>query len=364
MSQSVKRLLIIAMHRPQRSPGQRYRFEQYIKDLENEGVHCTLRFLLNEKDDHLFYSKGNYIQKARILIRSYYQRMRHLREAKNYDLVFIYREALVTGSLFFERALFRKSIPFVLDFDDAIWNNNTSIDNQKFSFLKNPKKLEQQCKWASMVFVGNEYLATYAKKYNHQVYVMPTTIDLEQYAEVKTHYQTEVVTIGWTGSHTTLAYYEELKPVFLELKKKYGAKIRFALIGDARYSDPALELQGIAWNESTEAHDLLAFDIGVMPLPDNEWTRGKCGCKGLQYMGVGIPAVMAAVGTNTEIIDHGKNGLLAYTNDDWFNHLSALIDSEELRKELGMNGRKSLEERYSRQVWASKWVDLLSKKNG
>lgn len=361
MSRPVKSILIIAMHRPKRSPGQRYRIEQYIKDLENEGVQCTLRFLLNERDDRTFYSKGNYFRKAIILLKSIALRRKHLKEAQNFDLVFIYREALVTGSLFFEKALYKKGIPFVLDFDDAIWQNNTSADNRRFSFLKNPNKLAQQCKWATMVFTGNEYLANYARRFNSNVHVMPTTIDLDEYRSTKAHQASAVVTIGWTGSHTTIAYFELLKPVFLRLKAKYGDRLQFSLIGDSQYQDESLGIVGLPWRESTEASDLLKFDIGVMPLPDNDWTKGKCGCKGLQYMGVGIPAVMAAVGTNMEIVQSGQNGFLARNEEEWFEQLSSLIDSDSLREKIGNEGRKSLEKRYSRQAWSAKWVNLLSR---
>lgn len=347
------------MHRPKRSPGQRYRFEQYLSDLEKIGYSYDLQFLLNEKEDTVFYAKGHYIKKAIIVLKSYWKRYRQLQSVKQYDLVFIYREALMTGALFFERGLKERNIPFILDFDDAIWEHNTSASNRFFQFLKRPKKVDQLCSWARVVLVGNAYLADYAGQFSTDVRVLPTTIDLAVYSRRKEHLERSEVVIGWTGSSTTIPYFHSISPQLEEIKKKYGSRVRFYVIGDSSYRNEALDVNGIAWNEATEVEDLLHIDIGIMPLPDTVWARGKCGCKGLQYMGLGIPAVMSAVGTNNEIIQHGKNGLLVATEAEWVTVLGPLIESAEARKALGEAGFDRLNSAYSKHVWALFFLQVL-----
>jgi len=133
------------------------------------------------------------------------------------------------------------------------------------------------------------------------------------------------------------------------------------VIGDGRYRQPELGIQGVDWAAATEVRDLSEFDIGVMPLPDDEWARGKCGLKGLQYMALEIPTVMSPVGVNTEIIEDGRNGFLAAREDEWVEKLANLIESAGLRRELGQAARRTVEERYSVHSQRDRYVALLGR---
>jgi glycosyltransferase involved in cell wall biosynthesis len=146
----------------------------------------------------------------------------------------------------------------------------------------------------------------------------------------------------------------------VRLKEKYGDKIYFKLIGDEAYENAQLGLKGMAWNLATEIEDLSEFDIGIMPLPDDEWAKGKCGFKGLQYMAMEIPAVMSPVGVNTDIVEDGENGFLATTDDEWIEKISLLIDSEELRRKYGAEGRRTVVEKYSVESQKERYLEFFN----
>jgi len=341
-----KRILFLVAHRPGRSPGQRFRFEQYTGYLNKNGFDTHISYLIDESDDNAFYAPGKFFAKFRILLKSIRKRIKDLKLVKNFDIIFLYREAIMLGTSFFEMRLKKTGIPVVLDFDDSIWLKEVSEGNRNLAFLKRPSKTPAIIKLADTVFVGNKYLADYATKYNHNVKIFPTTIDTGYYAPVnKTGHNP--VCIGWTGSSTTLKHLAMAVPVLKRLREKYGERVCFRVISDEPLEAGIEGLENIRWKKVNEIEDLNHVDIGIMPLPDNQWTRGKCGFKGLQYMALEIPAVMSPVGVNKEIIQHGVNGFLASDDDDWFEKLCMLVDSFELRGQLGKEGRKTVIEKYS-----------------
>ncbi len=339
------RVLILTNHYPDRSPGQRFSFEQYLSYLGSCGFQIDVSFLLNEEDDKIFYSKGNYFGKAKIAVKSILQRLKDLRKASKYDIVFVYREAIFFGTPFFERRFARKA-RMILAFDDSIWVPNVSAANKIFSLLKNPAKTSSIIKVSDLVFAGNKYLANYASQFNKNVVIVPTTIDTDEYKSVE-KLPKDRICIGWSGSITTIEHFETKLNALLKIKKKYTDKVYFKVIGDGRYKNDELGIKGLAWKKEDELKELNEIDIGIMPLPDSEWAKGKCGLKGLQYMALGIPTIMSPVGVNSEIINDGENGFLADSDDEWIAKLSLLIDSFELRKKLGDAGCKTVEEKYS-----------------
>jgi glycosyltransferase involved in cell wall biosynthesis len=197
-----------------------------------------------------------------------------------------------------------------------------------------------------MVFAGNEYLANFARQFNSNVVIIPTTIDTREYAPVAKAASPEI-TIGWSGSITTIKHFEFALPVLRRLREKYGEKLRFKVIGDSNYKNEELGIRGIGWNKNDELKELSEFDIGIMPLPDDEWAKGKCGLKGLQYMALEIPTIMSPVGVNSEIIKDGVNGFLASDVDEWMEKMSRLIDNSDLRASIGKQARQTVIDHYS-----------------
>ncbi len=355
------KILFIGAHRLNRSPSQRFRFEQYIPYLEQSGIVCKLSPLLSESEDAIFYSKGNFIGKLITAFRAFRKRKKDLVEAEKFDLVFIQREAFMTGSTFFERALQKKKIKIVFDFDDAIWLPNISDNNKKYEWLKNSSKTSELISISDMVFAGNSFLADYALQYNKNVQTIPTTIDTD-YHKKKIIKKDSRICIGWTGSHTTIQHFEQAVPFLKKLKLAFNDSIYFKVIGDPQYSNEALGIQGTKWTLDDEIEQLSEIDIGIMPLPNDEWAKGKCGLKGLQYMALEIPCIMSPVGVNTEIITDGVNGFLANSEEEWISKIAMLIRDSELRTKIGAAARKTVEEKYSvasqKEKYLKKLLDL------
>jgi glycosyltransferase involved in cell wall biosynthesis len=353
---NTKRLLCLVHHRPDRSPGQRFRIEQFLPALQDNGWEIQYSNILNQKDDAVFYASGHYFGKFRIMIKSFFHRLRDLKKAKNADAIFIYREAFMMGSTFFEKRLAKMHIPLIFDFDDSIWLNDTSAGNQNLSWLKKPQKTAKICQWADHVLVGNEYLAEYARQFNENVHVFPTVIDTEYHKPSKPKMQASKLCIGWTGTQPTLKHFETIIPVLKTLNARFPDKLCFRLIVNFPFHTKDIPLEIIQWDKETEIKSLQHFDIGIMPLPDNQWARGKCGFKGLQYMALEIPTIMSPVGVNSDIISDGNNGFLAKDDPEWIEKLSQLIKSESLRHEMGLAGRTTVIEKYSKQAWSDKYL--------
>ena len=341
------KILFIAAHRPNRSPSQRYRFEQYFDFLSHNGYECELSYIIDENADKVFYKPGNISDKMAITFKSFSKRLKDVKRKDDFDIIFVQREAFMTGSAFFEKKFARSNAKLVFDFDDSIWLLDTSAANQKWAWLKSEKKTGEIIRVSDLVFAGNNYLAEYARQFNQKVKVIPTTIDTELFKRRSPYCESEKICIGWSGSITTIKHFEQAVPFLKKIKAKYGDKIFFRVMGDDTYENEELGIKGIAWSNDTEVHILSGFDIGIMPLPDDQWVKGKCGLKGLSYMALEVPTVMSDVGVNSEIIRDGENGYLASNEKEWIEKLSGLIDSFELRKRLGAEGRKTVAGHYS-----------------
>lgn len=339
------KVLIVCLHAQDRVPGQRFRFEQYLGFLKENGVECVYSNLLEEKDYRYFYKKGNYFRKLGIVVKGFFKRQREMKTIKEYDIVFIQREAFMLGTCYFERK-YAKHSKIIFDYDDAIWLDLVSGHNKIFRFLKNPDKTKNIISLSKLVFAGNEYLAAYARQFNPNVVIVPTTIDTHIYQPAYT-ISKEKICIGWSGSFSTIAHFETCLDALKVIKEKYGSQIYFKVIGDGKYRNEKLGIIGQDWKKESEVKDLQEIDIGIMPLPDDEWSKGKCGLKGLQYMALAIPTIMSPVGVNGTIIRDGENGFLASGTDEWVEKLSRLVDSESLRKEMGEKGRHTVDTAFS-----------------
>jgi len=353
------KILFIASHRPRRSPSQRFRFEQYLDILEKNGFTYDYSFLISEEDDHIFYEPGNLLRKFYFFVKSVIIRLKDLRRMNNYDIIFIQREAFMTGSSFFEERFSRSRARLVFDFDDAIWHLDMSEGNKKFGWLKNPGKTANIIAVSDLVIAGNSYLKNYTKRHNSNVALIPTTIDTDKFIFKKGEREADKICIGWSGSHTTIKHFENAIPFLKTLKVKYGDRICFKVIGDDGYRQDDLGIKGMAWTEADEVEKLSGFDIGIMPLPDDEWAKGKCGLKGLSYMSLEIPTVMSPVGVNTEIIEDGINGFLASGEAEWVYKISMLVEDLELRNRIGKAGRKTVVEKYSVKSQEDVFIKVL-----
>ena len=326
------------------SPSQRYRLEQWEPLLRERGVEITYAPFEDQELHGLLYKPGLMSKKLQGVTRGLGRRFSLLGKVSDYDLVYILREAALLGPPVFER-LIQRRVPIVFDFDDAIFVSYRSPSNGYLSYLKFASKTKTICRFASHVMVGNPYLAEYARQVNDRVTVIPTTIDTEKYRVPEREGKQGPVVIGWTGSYSTVQHLDTLRGALKKLAEKESFRLR--VIGTPSYECAPIEVDAMPWRADTELDDLSTIDIGVMPLPEDRWSKGKCGLKALQFMALGIPTVCSPVGVNTDIIQDDENGFVAATEDEWVDKLSRLVRSAELRRRLGQAGRATVEEKYS-----------------
>jgi glycosyltransferase involved in cell wall biosynthesis len=339
------------------APGQRYRIEQWEPLLKQEGIDITFVPFECRNLNRKLYEPGQMGRKARLVGQAFGRRSRVLSRVRGYDLVYLYREAALIGPPLIELGITQAKVPIVYDFDDAIFLPSSSEANRALRWLKYPAKVPRLCSIASHIMVGNQYLADYALKYNRNVSIVPSTIDMGSYVFDASQRRDDVPTIGWSGSITTVLYLETIAPALQKLAREVPFRFRF--IGPTEWKLEGVEVESVKWRSQTEARDLSALDIGLMPLPDDPWTRGKCGMKALQYMALGIPTVCSPVGFNSALIDDGRNGFLAASEDEWVEKLRSLLLSRELRETMGAAGRETVEREYTAHVQAPRVASIF-----
>lgn len=352
------KILFIVPYPFQQAPSQRFRFEQYFDELRSNQFDIEIVPFLDEEAWKILYMKGNHLKKIFHILKGFFNRFQLMFRLKRYPLIFIHREASPIGPPVFEwiiARVFRRR--YIYDFDDAIWLPNYSEANALFQRLKMYKKVNASMRWAYKILAGNDYLADYARKLNANVEVIPTTIDTENYHTIVTDHSKKEVVIGWTGSHSTMHYLDVIVPVLRKLEEKYS--FVFKVISD---KNPEFELQSLVfvpWNKDTEISDLATINIGIMPLTEDQWSAGKCGFKGLQYMALEIPTLMSAVGVNKQIVQNGVNGYLIQDEDGWYNKLEELIITQGLREQIGKAGRKRIIGHYSVSAIKERFVRIF-----
>lgn len=339
------------------SPGQRFRLEEWEPFLRESGVDVTYRPFETPELKAILHTGGNVFAKIGGVTRNLLKRRAELVDAAEYDLVYLFREAAILGPPWFERKIARSKVPIVFDFDDAVFVSYKSPSNGYLSYLKFPSKTAEICRLSTHIMAGNEYLAEYARQHNANVTIIPTTIDTDKYKFIERAAEPDTITVGWSGSFSTIQHLDTIRGALQELAKT--ERFRLRVIGADSYDLPGVETEAIPWRTATELDDLAPIDIGVMPLPDEDWSRGKCGLKALQYMALGIPTICSPVGVNTTIIRDGENGFIASSEADWVEKIKLLIHSHELRKKIGLAGRITVENEYSAKVAVPRVLEVF-----
>jgi glycosyltransferase involved in cell wall biosynthesis len=275
--------------------------------------------------------------------------------------VFIYREAYPIGPPLIERSLARRGLPIVYDFDDAVFLPNTSEANQAIGSLKNPGKIAEILKLSTHVIAGNSYLAEYAARYADEVTVVPTCVDTASWRpRAAPRSQDAPLVVGWIGTPTTTPYLLALRDVFVEVARTHDFVLRVSgSVGPIEI--PGVRVENVPWTLASEVELFNTCDIGVYPLPDDEWTRGKCGFKAIQFMACGVPVIASPVGVNREIVTDGGDGLLAAAPAEWAASLRGLLDDGAKRAALGAAGRRTIERSYSLAANAPRLVSVFQR---
>ena len=346
---------------PEEGAGCRFRIAQYIPYLDAHGFRVTLRSLFTPEFFRLVYQPGHHGRKAATFAGLAWRRLRSLREVSGYDLVLVYREMFPIGPALVERLLALPGAPpIVFDFDDAIFLPSVSDANRLIAALKFPGKVASIVRLSDRVIAGNEFLASFARRYNDAVTVIPTSVDTTKFvprADADRGDGRSPV-VGWIGSPTTGTYIRGLARVLKQVRERHPFTLRVSGTGEPLVID-GLDCENIPWALDREVALFNTCDIGIYPLEDDEWARGKCGFKAIEFMACGVPVVASAVGVNREIIQDGVNGFLASTEREWVDKLGRLLADAALRRRFAAAGRQTIEASYSLRVHAPKLAATL-----
>ena len=330
----------------------RYRLLQYIPSFERAGHTVEVRPMLDDAYLRRLYASG---QRSRWQVaRGYFRRFAQLRGLGRYDIVLCDQEFFPYLPPVAERLAAGCCARLVVDYDDAAF-----CKYRHHPVLR--QRIPALMARAEAVVVGNHYLENFAARYSRSVHVIPTVVDVARYIPKQVYSAGEAVRLVWIGTPVTAEFLKPLAPVLAELKLRYpGLGLRLIGAGEAiRQWLPFAEV--LPWSESSEARLLAECDIGLMPLPDTEFTRGKCGLKLIQCMAAGLPVVGSPVGANCEIVHEGREGYLAAGPRQWFEALEQLIVSPWLRRELGRNAAAKVGQNYSLQQGAAAWLRIIDR---
>ena len=333
---SKKKLLFLPKY-PRKGASSRLRTFQYLPLWEEMGYSVTVNSFFTEKYLNTIYdhqSPGYWH-----VLTCYFRRFSLLFSVQKYDLIIIEKEIFPYLPAFAEWFL-SKVNSYWVDYDDAVFHNYDQKDNFMVSLLM-PKKIDHVMKMANRVIVGNDYLKKRAEMAGaKKIEVFPTVIDPKKYKVKEDQKPIDTITIGWIGSPSTLKYLDPIVPILDWIHEHYP--IKFLLVNGKSKMKFKGRIESIPWTEDGEVEAILKMDIGIMPLPDNPWERGKCAYKLIQYMACGLPVVASPIGMNKDVVIHGENGFLANSKEEWISGLGKLITDPQLRKEFGYKGREKV----------------------
>ncbi len=334
----------------------RYRTFQYLPWLERAGVPYQLSALFDERYLAHLYCHGH--GQIADIAKAYLRRVLILLELWRFDLVVIEKELLPYLPAFAEHCLAGLGIKYVVDYDDALFHQ---YDNHRHHWVRRllAGKIAAVIRGATLVTVGNRYLADYAIGAGaRRVEIVPTVVDLDNYrfALPEEEGGQSIFTIGWIGSPTTARYLQSIAPALAAACA--NGEGRVVLVGSGATELPGVPLDVVTWREATEVEQLRRFDVGIMPLPDEPWARGKCGFKLIQYMACSLPVVASPVGVNRELVQFEENGLLAANHSEWQQALERFKRDSAFRQSAGRSGRYLVERQYSLQVTAPRMLKL------
>lgn len=334
----------------------RMRAFQYLPWLEAAGLQVTVQTLLTDELLQSRYDNGGY--RVTNLLMRYLDRFRSMMGRAHFDVLWIEKEALPLMPLWLELS-FLHGIPYVLDYDDAIFHN---YEYHHSAFVRRffGRRLDGLMASSALVVGGNAYLVQRAADAGSpKVEIIPTVIDLDRYALIRGRVSLPdgLPRVVWIGSPATVHYLGVVESALRALAKRVPFVLR--VIGGGGVQIPGVSVEVIAWTEATEVASIAAADVGIMPLVDSSWERGKCGYKLIQYMACGLPVVASPVGVNKEIVSSRVNGFLANTTDEWVEALEELLVNRDLRETMGAAGRRLVESVYCIQKTGPRVAQLL-----
>lgn len=353
----IKKILVICPAPEKVYPSQRLKYEQYFPHWQEAGYSITIAPFMTHRLWAVLYKNGYFFTKFILTLWGYMRRIADVFRAPFYDLVYIHLWVTPFGGSMFEWLVKLANPHIVYDIDDAVFKGHKSKMNWFIAFLKGKKKIFTLMKIAKHVIVCTKYLEEEALKHNKNVTDISSTFDTNRFIPLKEYEKRDVVTLGWTGSHSTMAFLHLLDEAIQEVARQ--RKIILRVICDRDFELEGVQIENIRWTEQNEVADLHGMQIGLYPTPKEEWVLGKSGLKGLTYQSCGIPCVATAFGSNLENFEQGVTGFLADTTEEWVKYILLLIDDEKLRERIGKAGRQNVMNNFSVEANKPKYLHIL-----
>ena len=358
----MRRILFVVPHPV--DAGYRYRVQQFLPYLEGAGYKCTVRPFSTRRLHQALQLRGHRVTKIIQTLYCAARRIVRLADLSQFDLILIHREAFPFFMPTMEKWILRRHPKVIFSLDDATYTGHHDASKLNHPLLyrfKYGPGVNEVLRRSVHIIAGNRILADYARTLNSNVSIVPTVVDCLQYSyKPVTENGRWPITVGWIGSRTTASYLSEIEPALKHLADANPGRVRFCFFGHPEYHLDVPSFSSLPFRLEAELTYLHSLDIGIMPLPDTEWTRGKCAFKAIQYMGMGIPTVASPIGITSDLIRHNVNGLLANSVSEWFDALNLLVNDANLRRRLSVNARQTVEESYSLQVWGPRLVSLFN----
>ena len=320
----------------------RLRSYQFVDMLNDNGIETDIEPLFDDACLAAVYRNESLPLHKRLA--PLFSRAKRLLRAAEHDLVWIEKEALPFVPWLIERLASSRMPPYIVDYDDALFHRYDQHANPLIRAGLG-RKIDHVMARAACVIAGNSYLAARATRAGaRRVEIIPTVLDPDRYGRQVTD-ASDRFRIGWIGTPVTAKYLQAIAPALSRAQRDLGADV--VLVGSGPVELSGVKPTILDWSEETEAASIAGFSVGIMPLPDTPWERGKCGYKLIQYMASGIPVVASPVGANRDIVQDGQNGFLAGDTDDWFASFHRICNDPALASRLGEKGRADVCEKYS-----------------
>ena len=339
------------------SPGQRSSIELWERVLKPAGINLHYAPFETDRLREILYQPGYYVSKAAEMVRAYVQRLGLLRKLEPYDAVFVYREAALLGPAFLEKMIAHRGKPIIYQLDDPLYVPYVSPSNGYLAYLKCFSKVGEICRISRVVIVNSTQHREFASQYNKNIWQIPSVVDTDKYVFRPSSPNSAPVCVGWSGSPTTVNNLRVVADVLRDLAKRVEHQVH--LIGGTEFDLPDVRYTAQPWNGETEVEDLRKIDVGMVPLPVNEWNKRKFYMKVTQYMALGIPPVCTPLGSNPEVVEHGVTGFLADTPSEWVDYLEQLIRDSSLRDRMSGEAARVAQEKYSLAANAGRIVEAF-----
>jgi len=356
-----KKILFLSPYPVDKAPSQRLKYEQYFSIFENSGYEITTKSFVSEKLWKILYLQGFIIQKLFFTKLGYIKRFFTLFSIRKYDIIYVHLWVTPIGPPIFEWLTIKLAKKVVYDIDDMVFLGHSSDANKLWRNLKGKSKMIYLMKKANHVITCTPKLDEFVHQFNLNTTDISSTVDTtNRYQPINNYENKHPIVLGWSGSHSTSKYLYLLSDVLKKLTSKYDFKL--IVMGDSSFKIEGVNIEAYEWKESIEIDTLQKFDIGLYPLPDEEWVYGKSGLKAIQYMSLGIPTIATAIGANFRIIENNKNGFLVKPNNfnEWEQKIEKLITNASLRKQLGEAARKTIIEKYSLKANKEKYLTVFN----